>query len=303
MTTVVERFRTEQDKLLRAAGLAPREIRESSGKLAPCDATRATETHAVGCLLLLGDPGTGKSAAAARWILSEGMAPRSWGGSGEGDDFAWVYKGGPLLWKTARSLARVRQYEEAEMEILFRPARLVIDDIGMEYLDAKGFLVSLIDEIVHERHRRELPTVMTANLSPKDFLERYGRRVVDRIAEYQEPVLCIGDSFRTSPPRQAQLQLPALATDADVIARHAEILTEREARDRAYREQLDRTFRERNERDARAAEGRQVLAARLAADKAATKRETPQEIADREGAARAEIARKLAERASTGSGE
>lgn len=299
-TSLVERFRTAQDKMLIAAGLAPREIRESSGRLAPCDATRATETHAAGCLLLLGDPGTGKSAAAARWLMGEGLALRNWQGSGEGDDFAWAYRGGALLWKTARSLARVKQYEEAEAEALFKPARLVIDDIGMEYLDAKGFLVSLIDEIIHERHRRELPTVMTANLSPADFVERYGRRVLDRIAEYQGPVLCVGQSFRTAPPTQTQLRLAALATDVEVLARHVEILAEREERARAYQERSERAYRERTEREAREATARLTLGARLAADKAAAKRETPEQIAERENAARARITAQLSARAAEG---
>jgi len=249
MNTPVETFRIAQDKLLTDAGLTAREIRESRARLAPCDSTRAVDGHVAGCLLLLGKPGTGKSVAAARWLLGEALAMRNWFGFDGPEGFIWKYKGGKVLWRTAKSLSRVKQYDEAEMERLFGPARLVVDDIGMEYLDAKGFLVSLIDEIVHERHRRELPTVMTANMSPADFVERYGQRVLDRISEYQPPALCVRDSFRTSPARPAECQLPEAAGDADVATRHAFLLELEEARAKADRE---RWAAERAARDRRA---------------------------------------------------
>lgn len=287
--TPLEDFRIAQDKLLTEAGLTAREVRESRATLAPCDATRATDGHTAGCLLLMGDPGTGKSIGAARWLLTEGLLPRNWHGFGGVDGFSWKYRGGRLLWRTAKSLSRVKQYDEAEMERLFGPARLVIDDIGMEYLDAKGFLVSLIDEVIHERHRRELPTVMTANLSPAEFIERYGGRVLDRISEYQPPAVCRRKSFRTTPARELDRTLPELASDAEVVARHVAILEFEALRDKTDRERWEQERRLRDDRETqRRAAGVSAIrgpspARRLADEKSAD--DAAKEAADTERAA------------------
>lgn len=293
MTDPLERFRLAQNKLLSIAGLTARETREGRSRLAVCDATRAVDGHRDGCLLLLGEPGTGKSVAAARWVLTAGLSMRPWWGIDGADGFVWSYRGPRLLWRTAKSLSRVKQYDKDEMETLLCPDRLVIDDIGMEYLDTKGFLASLIDEIVHERHRRELPTVMTANLSPADFMERYGKRVVDRIAEYRAPVVCKRDSFRTSPAREAERTLPELAADEEIVARHAEILAEEAARAQKLREHWDA---DQKARDARVLPMRRPSPARpLAEEKAAEPEETPAQIAERENAARNAIQARLEE--------
>lgn len=289
MNTPLETFRLAQDRLFSDAGLTPREIREGRSRLAACDATRAVERHEAGCLLLLGDPGTGKSVASARWLMTEGLALSRWFGIGGVDRFVWKYKGGRLLWRTAKSLSRVQQYDSDDMERLLLPDRLVIDDIGMEYLDAKGFLVSLIDEIVHERHRRELPTVMTANLSPAEFVGRYGQRVLDRMSEYQPPAVCARASFRTSPAQASERQLPELAADAEVIARHAEVVAAEEARTRRQAEEWER---QRAERDAERAANVQPIRREKSADDIA------REQAD--AARAAEAIRKLRERVANG---
>jgi len=122
-----------------------------------------------------------------------------------------------LVWRTAKSLSRVPQYDEKAVEPLFTADRLVVDDLGQEYLDKSGFLSALIDEIVSERHRRRLPTVLTSNVTAEEFLARYGRRVVDRIAASGGMVACGGESMRRRAP--VNCQIPALVTSDALAAR------------------------------------------------------------------------------------
>lgn len=294
--TTLERFRYEEAKLHGAFGLVQREVREAQGPLAECDATRAALAHRRGCLLLLGDPGTGKSVAAARWLLLPSAHIAHWFTTDGYPGVKWDYRGTKGLWRSARSLARVQQYDEAAIEALTKPDRLVLDDFGVEFLDTKGFLRSLIDEIVQERHRRELLTVITANLSVPEFVERYGRRVSDRIAETGQPVVCLGRSFRTAKP--VSLSLPAISTDADVEARHQELAVKREARQAADRAKWEAEHAqweaERVKRGQRTiVPFAQRAAAKLAEEKA-IETETPEQIAERENETRREMERKLA---------
>lgn len=219
----------------RQAGLVAKEIQDASGPLADSVALRASVDHRSGCLLLLGDPGTGKSLAAARWLLQPAADLARWGlPEAEGGTF-YPPSGYRPVWRSARSLARVKQYDELEVSELIKPPRLVIDDLGVEYQDAKGFLLSLIDEIVTERHRRDLPTVLTGNLSGEEFAERYGARIVDRIKGSGRLVACVGDSFRGASPL---LTVPPLVTEAGIDAAIAVAKVRRREREREHAEQM-----------------------------------------------------------------
>ena len=61
-------------------------------------------------------------------------------------------------------------------------AALVVDDLGTEYLDGKGFFLANFDALVNHRYSHRLPTVITTNLKVDEF-RKYGVRVVDRIRE------------------------------------------------------------------------------------------------------------------------
>jgi len=61
--------------------------------------------------------------------------------------------------------------------------RLVIDDLGLEHPDTTGFFQSVIDEIINIRHGKGIYTVITTNLTHKEFVARYGERVKDRLKE------------------------------------------------------------------------------------------------------------------------
>ena len=73
---------------------------------------------------------------------------------------------------------------------------LVVDDLGSEYNDAKGFFSALLDEVIDCRYGAKLPTVITTNLDSSGFSARYGARVVDRIREAGRFINCGNTSLR-----------------------------------------------------------------------------------------------------------
>lgn len=177
-----------------AAGISDRELRQASGPLlAETPALTAALAHAGGALLLLGNVGAGKTLAAQRWLMAPLLDLRNWNHDGA----TWYPRRQPrLLFVTAKSLSRVKQYDGDQLPKLCTVDRLVVDDLGQEYLDKSGFLASLVDEVMTERHRRGLPTAMTANLTLDEFGDRYGDRVVDRVAGDGQVVVCDGHSLR-----------------------------------------------------------------------------------------------------------
>lgn len=122
-------------------------------------------------VVLQGGVGCGKSCAAALWAIRTGAR-----------------------WKTAKAFARLG-YDE-EVEELGRVPHLVLDDLGMEYADAKGFFQSNLDGLIDDRYSRKLPTVLTTNVELEEFKARYQDRIWDRIREAGQFVEIAGPSLR-----------------------------------------------------------------------------------------------------------
>lgn len=120
-------------------------------------------------LVLSSAPGTGKSVAAAWWLLqeSEGRRPSST----------------PVRrWCRIGYLLRQSAYDGA-LEALAAPGPLVIDDLGTEYGDRGRYFLSRLDEFLDERYSQMRPTIITTNLKAEVFAERYGERIADRLEE------------------------------------------------------------------------------------------------------------------------
>jgi len=130
-----------------------------SGPLRETEAMRAIEKPRI--LVLSGNPGCGKTVAAANWLFL--------GRSG-------------LFVKSSR-LARWDRYDDEAMNKLLRAPRLVVDDLGTEFQDAKGNFDAILDEIIDVRYDNKRPTVITTNLAAEAFKARYGERIADRIRE------------------------------------------------------------------------------------------------------------------------
>jgi len=119
--------------------------------------------------VLSGGVGCGKTTAASVWLCTtcRDRAPRR--------------KSMPPRFVTAAAIERMSRYTKASDAVAVA-SLLVIDDLGMEYADAKGNFLADLDALVDARYRDELPTVITTNLTAPMFRERYGRRIRDRIA-------------------------------------------------------------------------------------------------------------------------
>jgi hypothetical protein len=224
MTAEIEKLRRSLAPLARAAGVSDDDLRVSAGPLARTEALDAALAHRRGVLLLLGDPGAGKTLAAVRWLLAPYLDLDGWENDG---GTWWPARVRRLMFRTLKSLTRIDQYDQREVDPLFWADRLVLDDLGQEYADKHGFLASLVDEVVTERHRHGRQIVMTANLSPAAFVKRYGERVVDRIAGAGKIVVCSGASLRR---RTVTATIPAAFSEEAVVAR-AEACADRRRRE------------------------------------------------------------------------
>lgn len=138
--------------------------------------------EAGGIVVLAGNPGSGKTAAAARWGLFGGCAPR---------------------FLRAAEYFRWSRYDHEKRDELFRASTLVLDDVGAEYADPNGSYRVDLDELVDRFYADKRTLVMTTNIAyatpdqrarlkasgvaVKDdaptFVDRYGERVTDRIRE------------------------------------------------------------------------------------------------------------------------
>ena len=96
-------------------------------------------------------------------------------------------------------LVRAGQYNTEALDELASAGLLVLDDLGTEYVDAKGFFLASLDWLVNARYSNEKATIITTNLPAKAFAERYGERVADRLREAGQYVEIADQSMRGKP--------------------------------------------------------------------------------------------------------
>lgn len=82
----------------------------------------------------------------------------------------------------------------AYQEPLLESDLLILDDIGTEL--ANTFTVSRLFQILNERALRRRSTILSTNLSPKDFRDIYSERVFSRITSSYTLVKFIGSDIR-----------------------------------------------------------------------------------------------------------
>tara|TARA_R110002012_G_scaffold202391_2_gene371459 strand:+ start:1201 stop:1917 length:717 start_codon:yes stop_codon:yes gene_type:complete len=121
------------------------------------------------CLVLSGPKGCGKSTAAAHYLCEKTKSliaapPRN------------------MQWWTASRVARVSGYD-SHLEEMMKVPTMVIDDLGVEYMDKNKYFSHRLDELIDERYSNYRQTIITTNLNAKDFQTRYGERVSSRIKE------------------------------------------------------------------------------------------------------------------------
>lgn len=128
----------------------------------------ATETMGAPSLVFLGPAGTGKTSLACA-ILRAASEQRG------------VYAGSYV---TAFALAKARQEhklgdgEAPKVEEACKARLLLIDELGAELGRNTA-----VQEVIHERHERQLPTLYTSGFTLGELEQRYGAGIVRRILE------------------------------------------------------------------------------------------------------------------------
>ena len=148
----------------------------------PTTAMLATASFAAGkrsVLVLAGAVGTGKTLAAAHWLLNA----KRWA---DADQWSWDVDSSAFV--KASRLFRLNLRFGPERELFDRYCRmrwLAVDDLGLEVADR-----NIVDQFFDERCSRQVKTAITTNLvcpTPKRpdcaFKEAYGDRVVSRMAQ------------------------------------------------------------------------------------------------------------------------
>lgn len=132
----------------------------------------------ISALILSGPKGVGKTVAAAWWSLRRKAAP---------------------LFLRASTFAASSRYNRDERERWMGASALVLDDLGAEYVDAKGSFLVDLDELVDVFYGDKRPLLITTNCGAGAFKERYGERIADRIRECGAFFEWSGPSFRGRP--------------------------------------------------------------------------------------------------------
>jgi len=75
---------------------------------------------------------------------------------------------------------------------------LLLDDIGVDSVEYKeyGNIIRPFVKIIEERYNRQLPLVVSTNLSGEEIRTTYGERTIDRIKELAVGIKYKGESFR-----------------------------------------------------------------------------------------------------------
>lgn len=130
-------------------------------------------------LVLSGPKGCGKTVAAAWWAMQQRPVP---------------------VFVRATTFAASSRYERDERDRWLRAPSLVLDDLGTEYLDAKGSFLVDLDELLDVFYGDYKPLLITTNCTMKVFQERVGARITDRLRECGLFYSLTGESLREIPP-------------------------------------------------------------------------------------------------------
>lgn len=173
------------------------------------ETARWLETRSVPALVLQGDPGCGKSVAAA-WAFRHTyhrVRPSDAGLA------SWP------VWWDANTIAHLRPWDPQWAAIDSAPL-VVVDDVGTELgPDAVGRMQGVLEHLWNVSSGRLL---LTTNVDPGSFGERYGDRVKSRVAGSSVWVACADDDMRITPPKSTPFRRPDAETSSELVARLAE---------------------------------------------------------------------------------
>lgn len=151
-------------------------------KTEACDAVAAWKKGSLTFLVLAGGVGCGKTVAACVNPPEEGF-----------------------LFVDALELVKAGLYgdkAEAFWESAQKAKLLVLDDLGTEPRDEKGYAACAFEDLMNKRYNSMRKTILTTNLTAEAFKARYcegsgGGRFGDRLRECGDWVALTGGSMRT----------------------------------------------------------------------------------------------------------
>lgn len=101
---------------------------------------------------------------------------------------------------SAKEIARMcaADKERKDFKDLFRFEMLGIDDLGEEPKEVMsyGMIYTPLIDLISERYNRQLPTIITTNLTKEQLSEKYGVRVYDRFKEMLSIITFTNPSYR-----------------------------------------------------------------------------------------------------------
>ena len=142
-------------------------------------------------LMLWGEPGNGKTHLAAA-IVNE-LSKKG---------YIVVFQSVPELLQRIRSTfnSENKENETQIMRALLECDLLILDDIGAE--KTTEWVEEKLFNIIDGRYRKELPTLYTSNLEPKELKNQVGKRSYDRMVETSLTVKNEANSYRREIAKQ-----------------------------------------------------------------------------------------------------
>lgn len=117
-------------------------------------------------IALIGGVGRGKTVAAVWWMAR--------------------YGGPSPMFVRAAELEATGRYGKEARELRKRwqsASALIIDDLGVEFVDAKGNFLVILDGIIDYFYAQKRALILTTNLTGDDFKLRYGERITSRLRQ------------------------------------------------------------------------------------------------------------------------
>ena len=98
----------------------------------------------------------------------------------------------------SRKIIQLRNKDFSQWEKLRGRFMLGIDDLGTEPTEVMdyGNILSPLVELMEYRYDRQLFTILTTNVKPKDISEKYGARLADRFNEMLRVIVFENKSYR-----------------------------------------------------------------------------------------------------------
>lgn len=139
------------------------------------------------CLVLCGNPGLGKTFAAAWGLLS--LPQRRWPMYGFWQFGDW-----------AQALHSQDHEEQDLAKDAVAKLLLVLDDLGVGHIKPSGWVATWLDQLFVTREAEQLATIVTTNLTPRQLASYAGPRIADRLAgAWADVVVVKGQSRRRRP--------------------------------------------------------------------------------------------------------